>query len=134
MPARELEGTWFRQTVSKGLGEPKHSRTPVRAGPPSSNKSPHSRLLLEQLQDLSPGPVGVKVRLPKELARTRDPWGKGNEMQAAETLLTFPGMTALSTFAPGTSLLGMTLESLIRLTFLRKPCHPLSAKAQFSLL
>lgn len=49
-------------------------------------------------------------------------------------LLTFLRMKALSTFAPGTSLLGMTLESLIRLTFLKKPCYPLSGKAQFSLL
>lgn len=104
-------------------------RTPVQARPPSSNKSPHSRQLLEQLQRLRPGPVTVKVKLPKEPARTRDAEGLGHEMQAAETLLTFPRTRALSTFAPGNSLLGMTLESLIRLTFLRQPCYPLSGQS-----
>lgn len=72
---------------------------------------------------------------PQGACKNREPAGiEGHEMRAAETSLTFPRMKALSTFAPGTSLLGMTLESLIRLTFLKKPCYPLSGKAQFSLL
>lgn len=84
--------------------------------------------------------MNAKVKLPAYPARTRDPQGQGHEMQAAtaETLLTFPRMrereSALSTFAPGISLLGMILGSLIRLTFLRKPCYPLNGKAQFTLL
>lgn len=131
--AYELEGIQFSLTVIRDFKELKHSQNTSGGWTPRQATS----FLIqgcfwnisgwEFLWGLRARPGNAGFRLHKGST------GQGHEMQNVETLLTFTPSRAFPTFASGPSLPGMTLESLIRLTFLRKPCYSLNGQAQLNL-